>query len=123
MAASSGAPPSVRVTMRAMTFAEAQAAFFVDFFRHYPVHATNAGNHEHDAIWPDLGEAASAVRSRWLAEARASIEGADAATRDEEIDRRVLLREIDALRFDEEDLDELSWSPIAYSYLLGAGLF
>ena len=31
--------------------------------------------------------------------------------------------EIDELRFDEEELDELSWSPIVYSYLLGGGLF
>ena len=51
------------------------------------------------------------------------LEAADATGRDEEIDRRVLLTQIDALRFDEEDLDELSWSPITYSYLLGAGLF
>jgi uncharacterized protein (DUF885 family) len=35
----------------------------------------------------------------------------------------VLLDQIDALRFDEEELDELSWSPIVYSYLLGGGLF
>ena len=106
-----------------MTFTEAQDAFFADYFRLYPVHATEAGNHEHDGRWPDLTDAGSAERLAWLADARSRLEAADATTRDEEIDRRVLLTQIDALRFDEEDLDELSWSPISYSYLLGAGLF
>ena len=49
--------------------------------------------------------------------------GLEGLSRDEEIDRRVLLDQVAALRFDEEELDELSWSPITYSYLLGGGLF
>ena len=50
--------------MHCMTssFAEAQDAFFADFFRLYPVHATEAGNHEHDDRWPDLTDAGSAER-------------------------------------------------------------
>ena len=106
-----------------MTFTEARDALFADYFRHYPVHATEAGNHEHDHRWPDLTDAGGAERLAWLAEARSAIEAAEASGRDDEIDRRVLVTQIDALRFDEEDLDELSWSPISYSYLLGAGLF
>ena len=47
----------------------------------------------------------------------------DGLSGEEEIDRRVLLGLIDELRFEEEELDELSWSPISYSYLLGGGLF
>ncbi|MEO7296808.1 MAG: DUF885 domain-containing protein [Candidatus Limnocylindria bacterium] len=106
-----------------MTFTETNDAFFADFFRHYPVHATSAGNHEHDDVWPDLTDAGTQERLAWLAEARADLEGAQDLSRDEEIDRRVLLTQIDELRFDEEDLDEASWSPIVYSYLLGGGLF
>ncbi len=106
-----------------MTFTEAHDAFFADYFRHYPVHATNAGNHEHDHRWPDLGDAGTRERLAWLADARAALEAADGLPREEEIDRRVLLAEIDAMRFDEEDLDEASWNPIVYSYLLGGGLF
>jgi len=106
-----------------MRFADSVEGFFADYFRLYPVHATEAGNHEHDHRWPDLTDAGGAERLAWLADARVSLEAADATTRDEEIDRRVLLTQIDALRFDEEDLDELSWSPIVYSYLLGGGLF
>ena len=106
-----------------MTFTETNDAFFADFFRHYPVDATNAGNHEHDAVWPDLTDGGTQERLAWLADIRASLEGGQGLSRDEEIDRRVLLNQIDELRFDEEDLDEASWSPIVYSYLLGGGLF
>jgi len=106
-----------------MSFAEAQDAFFSGFFSRYPTHATEAGNHEQDHAWPDLTEAGRDDRLTWLTEIRASIEAAEDLTRDEEIDRRVLLGTIDELRFEEEDLDELSWSPIVYSYLLGGGLF
>lgn len=111
--------------MRGMTssFASAQDAFFADFFRLYPTHATEAGNHEHDDRWPDLTDAGSQVRLAWLADVRGRLEAADGLSREEEIDRRVLLATIDELRFDEEELDELSWSPIAYTYILGGGLF
>lgn len=106
-----------------MTFTDTVDAFFVDFFRLYPVHATNAGNHEHDAAWPDLTDAGTRERLAWMTDARASLERAEVINRDEEIDRRVLLAQIDELRFDEEELDEAAWSPIVYSYLLGGGLF
>ena len=105
-----------------MSFAEAQAAFFADFFRHYPVHATDAGNHEHDGRWMDLTESGTAERLAWLADVRAHLEALVGLDREEDIDRRVLLRTVDELRF-EEELDEASWSPIVYVYLLGGGLF
>ena len=106
-----------------MSFTEAQDAFFADFFRHYPVHATEAGNHEHDDRWPDLTDAGSRARLDWLAAARTSLEAVGGLSGEEVIDRRVLLGVIDELRFEEDELDEPSWSAITYSYLLGGGLF
>ena len=106
-----------------MSFAAAQSAFFTDFFRYYPINATEAGNHEHDDRWPDLTDAGAAERMAWAARARSDLAAAEGLSREEEIDRRVLLGVIDELRFDEEELDELAWSPITYSYLLGGGLF
>ncbi len=108
-----------------MTFAETTDHFFADFFRVYPVHATNAGDHEHDHRWPALTDAGREERLAFLAGARRSLDELDGRdlTRDEAIDRRVLLAQIDALRFDEEELDELAWSPLVYSYLFGSGLF
>jgi hypothetical protein len=110
-------------TMCAMSFATAQAAFFAEYFHHYPVNATEAGNHEHDDRWPDMTDAGAQARLAWLAEARASLQAAEGLSRDEEIDRTVLLGVIDELSFEEEELDEPSWSAIVYSYLLGGGLF
>ena len=114
----------VHGTMRAMSFAEAQDAFFSHFFRHYPVHATDAGNHEHDDRWPDLTDAGTTgppgmagrsprgtSRRRTGSAARRRSIGASCSG------------VIDELRFEEEELDELSWSPISYSYILGSGLF
>ena len=49
-------------------------AFFADFFRLYPVHATDAGNHEHDGRWMDLTESGTAQRLAWLAEVRARLD-------------------------------------------------
>ncbi len=108
-----------------MSFAEAQDAFFADLFRHYPVTATQAGNHDHDHAWPDLTDAGRRARVAFLAGARAGFEAleTDGASGDDAIDRHVLLAEIDALRFHEEELDELHWSPITYVYLFGGGLF
>jgi uncharacterized protein (DUF885 family) len=106
-----------------MSFAEAQAAFFADFFRLYPVHATEAGNHDHDDRWMDLTDAGRTERLAWLADARGRLDAFADLSREEEIDRRVLLATIDELRFTEEELDELAWSPIVYTYLLGGGLF
>jgi uncharacterized protein (DUF885 family) len=106
-----------------MSFAEAQDAFFADFFRHYPIHATEAGNHDHDGRWPDLTDAGRADRLAWLGEVRARFKTIDDLSREEDIDRRVLLSTIEELRFEEEDLDEPAWSPIVYTYLLGTGLF
>ncbi|MEJ7754600.1 MAG: DUF885 domain-containing protein [Candidatus Limnocylindrales bacterium] len=108
-----------------MSFADTSGAFFADFFRLYPIHATNAGNHEHDHRWPDLTDAGRNERLAFLADSRQRLESldTDGLTRDEAIDCRVLLTQIDELRFDEEELDELAWSPIVYSYLFGGGLF
>ena len=108
-----------------MTFADTADRFFADFFRHYPIHATEAGNHEHDERWPDLTDAGRHERLAFLADARERLEALDAAelSRDAAIDRRVLLAQIDALRFEDEELDELGWNAVVYTYLLGGGLF
>jgi uncharacterized protein (DUF885 family) len=95
------------------------------YFRHYPVFATEMGEHAHDGLWPDLTEAGRQARLAWLAEARDRLEALDPATlsRDEAIDRRILIEQLDAARFGEESLREETWSPLSYVYLFGNGLF
>ncbi|HEY8178511.1 MAG TPA: DUF885 domain-containing protein, partial [Candidatus Limnocylindria bacterium] len=46
-----------------------------------------------------------------------------ALSRDDAIDRRILLENLAAIRFGEETLDEGSWNPMTYVYLFGTGLF
>ncbi len=95
------------------------------YFRHYPVQATEIGHHAHDGVWPDLTDAGRAARLAWAADASAQLEavGPDGLSRDDAIDRRILLETLAAFRFGEETLDEGSWNPMTYVYLFGNGLF
>jgi len=100
-------------------------AFFDAFFALEPIQATTAGHHVHDSRWPDLTEAGRADRlafiEHWIAELRAF----DPAglTLDQQVDRDLLLGRLEALRFAEIELREEAWSPMAWVYLIGEGLF
>jgi len=96
-----------------------------DLFRLNPVLATDAGNHEHDGRWPDLTDAGRAERVAALRRAEAKLRVLDPASLStgDAVDRRVLLDEIAAFLFAEEQLNELSWDPLSYVYLFGGGLF
>ena len=99
--------------------------FLSGYFRLYPHLATDAGNHEHDSEWPDLTEAGRNERLAFLAdtERRLSELHGESVTSDEAVDRDLLLEEVAAARFAEEELDELGWNPLTYVYLTGGGLF
>jgi uncharacterized protein (DUF885 family) len=106
-------------------FGERVDALLDEFFRLYPVHATAAGMHEVDGEWPEVGTAGRTARLAFAGRWEAVFGGfADAAlTADERIDRDLILSELAALRFDEEDLREDTWDPLGYVYLLGGGIF
>ena len=95
------------------------------FFEHNAVFATDIGMHEHDARWPDLTEAGRSAWLAFLADARGRLEALDleSLSRDDAIDRRILLDNVDAARFRAEVLREDSWNPLTYVYLYGSGLF
>ncbi|HYN64254.1 MAG TPA: DUF885 domain-containing protein [Candidatus Limnocylindrales bacterium] len=95
------------------------------YYRHYPVHATEIGHHAFDGVWPDLTAAGRSSRLAWLAGAQSQVEGVapTSLSRDEAIDRRILLDYLAAARFDEETLDEGAWNALSYVYLFGNGLF
>jgi len=100
-------------------------AFFEAFFALEPIYATAAGYHAHDGRWPDLTEAGRSDRlafiERWTAEFRAF----DSAglTLDQQVDRELLVGQLEAQRFAEVELREEAWSPMAWVYLIGEGLF
>jgi uncharacterized protein (DUF885 family) len=99
--------------------------FLAEFFRLHPLHATAAGMHDHDGRWPDLTETGRLERlafaARWESELRV-IPDAD-LTRDERVDRDLVLGELEGLRFSETDLRQETWDPLEWVYLLGGGIF
>lgn len=111
--------------MRGMDFHELTDDVLAGYFRHNPVFATEMGEHAHDGLWPDLTEAGRQARLAWLAEASDRLQAVDPSSlsRDDAIDRRILLEQLDATRFSEETLREETWSPLSYVYLFGNGLF
>jgi len=99
--------------------------FLAEYFALLPVHATAAGNHEHDDRWPDLSVAGRDERvaffDRWETTLQALDDGA--LTDDERIDRDLLLGELDAARFEETELRTEAWDPLEWVYLMGGGIF
>lgn len=100
-------------------------AFLAEFFRLHPLHATAAGMHDHDGAWPDLTERGRLERldfaDLWAAELAAIPD--DGLTRDQRVDRDLILLELEALRFAETDLRQETWDPLEWVYILGGGLF
>ena len=100
-------------------------AFLAEFFHVHPLHATAAGMHAHDGLWPDLSDAGRSARlafyDRWLAEFGSTAD--DALTSDERIDRDLLRGELEEARWAATELREDRWSPLDWVYLLGDGLF
>jgi uncharacterized protein (DUF885 family) len=106
-------------------FSDTFAAFLDAFVELEPVAATSIGDHRHDGRWPDLTAEGRAARlafiDRW--EAAFSALRNEELTRDETVDRDLVLGELDAMRFGEVDLRDDAWDPLTWVYLLGDGLF
>jgi uncharacterized protein (DUF885 family) len=106
-------------------FGDRVAAFLDEFFTLNPVHATAAGMHAHDGRWPDLSERGRAERIAFVDRWEQMFRDIDPATlsRDDGIDRELLLRELAAQRFGDTELREDTWNPLEWVYLIGGGLF
>jgi uncharacterized protein (DUF885 family) len=106
-------------------FAQRLDVFLAELFRLEPLFATGVGIHEHDARWPDLAETGRLERlafaERWSAVFRACDDRE--LDPDEQIDRDLVLLELDAYRFEQSELGQLAWDPLEWVYLLGGGLF
>ncbi|CAN5820291.1 DUF885 domain-containing protein [soil metagenome] len=107
------------------SFDHALHRFLDDFFAAQPVWATQIGFHAYDDRWPDLSEAG---RAGWLAmlrhhRARLQALPEEELSRDERVDRGVVLEAIDSMEFSGATLREDAWDPLSYVYLAGGGLF
>ena len=106
-------------------FSDAVDAFLDALFRIDPLRATAAGMHAHDSAWPDLSEAGRLARLAFVAEwdGRFAAFPANALSPDDAIDRDLIRMELAAAQFAETELREETWSPLAWVYVLGDGLF
>ena len=98
--------------------------FLTELFRAQPVFATSMGDHRFDDRWPDMTRAgldAFAASLRAWTERFAALGGA--LDVDEQIDRDLLVEEIEKMLFELEDLGEAHWDALGYIYLAGGGLF
>ena len=106
-------------------FATRVDAFFTEYFALEPVDATGAGNHAHDGRWPDVSETGRTERlafiDRWQATFATFADGA--LDVDERLDRDLLLGVLGSYGFNERELREDAWSPMAWVYLIGQGFF
>jgi uncharacterized protein (DUF885 family) len=109
----------------AMDFATLVDDILAEYYRLQPTQATDLGHHAYDHHWPDLTDAGLAEWSDWLrdAEARLSAVKATGLSRDEAIDRRILLENLAAARFFADELREHEWNPMSYVYLFGGPIF
>ena len=106
-------------------FATRIDAFFEEYFAREPTDATSAGNHAYDGLWPELGEAAKADQIAFIDRWRTTFDGFgdDALDIDARVDRDLLLGVLGSYRFNEIELGEDAWSPMAWVYLIGQGFF
>jgi uncharacterized protein (DUF885 family) len=108
-----------------MPFSDRVEAFLDEYFRLHPIRATEIGHHEHDGRWPDVSDAGRTERlaayERWSVELRAFDDAELSA--DEQIDRDLLLAELDRHRFAETRLRGDRWDAVSWAYLLGDGIF
>ena len=106
-------------------FSDTFTGFLDAFLELEPVAATAIGDHRHDGRWPDRSPAAHDARLAFVDAWQATFSDLDPAglSRDEAIDRELVLGELDAMRFGETELLEDAWDPLGWVYLLGDGLF
>ena len=106
-------------------FPDTFQAFLDAFVELEPVAATSIGDHRYDGRWPDVTADGRRARLAFI-ENWSGVFGDLAATdltRDEAIDRDLVLQELDAMRFSETELRDDAWDPLTWVYLLGDGLF
>ena len=100
-------------------------AFLDEFMALEPVAATAIGDHRHDGRWPSASADGRAERAAFIDRWTGAFAGIDPTelSRDHAVDRDLLLSELDAARFETNDLQDDRWDPLHWVYLLGEGLF
>ena len=99
--------------------------FLDEVFTAYPSWATAVGYHLLDDRWEDASDEGRQARLRMFERNRAAFEALPETelSRDEAIDRGIVLELLDKMRFDDDVLRAASWDPLQHVYMLGNGFF
>lgn len=98
--------------------------FMDEYFKYHPVSATWIGYHKYDNLLDDFSEKAIKEKLEWLKDYKDKFSKFDLKklTKDNSIDCRILLEEIEERIFNLEELKEYEWNPLIYNSVIGDGL-
>ncbi|MFO7565196.1 MAG: DUF885 domain-containing protein [Enhygromyxa sp.] len=98
--------------------------FLADYFAANPVAATALGEHAHDHRWPDLSLDGRTEQAQWLAEQLAALADIprEALDPDGRVELDTIRNQLELWRFAAEVEQGWRSDPLAYSYLIAAGL-
>jgi uncharacterized protein (DUF885 family) len=111
-------------------FAAFASKFLAEYLQRSPVHATEAGDHRHDARWPDVTEAGTADFRAWVESTRkelAALPGAEGGaasglSAQNRIDRKILETRLASWLFEIDELRTPEQNPLFYTGLIGDGI-
>ncbi|CUU01943.1 Uncharacterized conserved protein, DUF885 familyt [Candidatus Thermokryptus mobilis] len=105
-------------------FSKLVQEFMEDYFKFHPVTATWVGYHKYDGLLDDLSNDALKRKTEWLEKNKEKFSNFDPKklSKDNEIDRRILIEKIDEMLFELKELKEHEWNPLIYNSIIGDGL-
>jgi uncharacterized protein (DUF885 family) len=98
--------------------------FLAEYLKREPVRSTEAGEHKHDARWPEVSEDGEAELRRFLEATLKDLTAipADRLSLQNRVDQAILKTHIQGWLFSLAELRELAWNPLAYTGMIGDGL-
>ncbi len=111
----------VMVTVEPNRFHKFQKKFLHQYFQDNPVNATWIGVHDFDDRLPDYGSQSIHERIDRLIQYRSIFSSIreNELSRDDQINRELILNAIDYEKFNWTELKPLTWNPLIYMYTLG----
>ena len=105
-------------------FAALAARFLEGYLALSPVRATEAGDHRHDAEWPDVSEAGDAAFRRFVMAMRDDLAAIprDRLDPQNRIDASILETRLASWLFELDELKEADKNPLYYTGLVGDGI-
>jgi uncharacterized protein (DUF885 family) len=105
-------------------FAAFAQHFLEEMLRRSPTFATHAGDHRHDARWPDVSAEGDAAERAFIADTRAALAALprDRLSEQNQIDAAILDERLRAMVFSLDELKPHDTDPMAYVGLISNGI-